>query len=151
MAVLFFDTSALVRRYDVREPGANRVRELWGRAAGHSLVIGALTPVEVAAAFNRKLREGRFDELGRNRHWNVFRRHVRERYRLVALDELVVRRAQHLLFDYPLRAYDALQLASALRGMQFLAGLTPDFRFCTADRAQSQAAAGEGLSVELIV
>jgi hypothetical protein len=151
VAVLFFDTSALVRRYDTAEPGSDQVRSLCHRRRRHILLVATLTPIELASALNRKLREALLSSEERDRRWRLFRHHLQERYRLIPLDELVVRSAQRLLFDYPLRAYDALQLSSALRGMQFLAGLAPDFRFCTADRNQAQAATHEGLSVELIV
>jgi predicted nucleic acid-binding protein len=75
---------------------------------------------------------------------------VREQYRIVPIDEQMFELAERLVFEHPLRAYDAVHLATARRSQELLAGLAPDFRFCTADRAQAQAATGEGLRVELI-
>lgn len=150
MAVLFFDTSALVRRYDRTEPGAGRVRALCARAAGHTLLISRLAPVEIASALNRKLRAGALDEPQHDRLWRRFRLHRREQYRLVALDEPVYQRAEQLLVLHRLRAYDPLQLAAGLRVAELLLGLAPDFRFCTADRTQAQAAGREGPAVEVI-
>lgn len=150
MPAIFFDTSALVKRYDPAEPGADRVRGLCRRAQGWTLLIARITPVEVASALNRKLREGRFDVARRDQLWQLFRGHWRDHYRTVALDEDIWSHAQRLLFPYALRAYDAIQLASALRVAGVLADLTADVRLCTADRAQAEAAAGEGLRVELV-
>lgn len=150
MSVIAFDTSALVRRYDRHEPGAQRVRALCGRAAGNTLLIARVTPVEIASALNRKGRERVLDSAGRDRIWRLFQRHRREQYRVVAVTEVVYRTAERLLFAHPLRAYDALQLAAALVAADTLGELAPDFRFCTADRAQAAAAAAEGLAVELI-
>ena len=150
MAIIFLDTSALIRRYDPREPGSERVRELCRRAAGNGLAIARATSVEVASALTRKCREGRFGALERDRHWRVFRGHVRDHYRGITLDDRILMRAEQLLFKYPLRAYDAVQLASAQQTRRFLLGLIPDFRFCTADRTQADAARREGLLVELI-
>jgi len=72
---IFFDTSALVKRYDPAEPGADRVRDLCQRAQGWTLLIARITPVEVASALNRKLREGRLDAAWRDQLWRLFRGH----------------------------------------------------------------------------
>jgi hypothetical protein len=114
------------------------------------MLVARIAHVEVASALNRKLREGRLDRLGRDRRWRLFRLHARDQYRAVALDDEIVRMAQRLIFDHPLRAFDALHLASALWSRRLLADLAPDFRFCTADRAQAGAAEREGTTVELI-
>jgi len=150
VAVLFFDTSALIRRYDRSEPGAQDVRALCRRTSGHQLLIARITPVEVAAALNRKQREGRLDQLWRDRLWQLFRTHWRSQYRIVVADEQTWRGAERLPFVHTLRAYDAVQLASALQARAALGSLVADFRLCTADRQLARAAAQEGLVVELI-
>ncbi len=148
-AVLFVDTSAAVRRYDRTEPGAARVRSLCRRPAGNRLVLARLTPVEMASALNRKVRERVITQAQRDRIWRLFAKHRRDQYHEMALDEQVYRRAEQLLVTHPLRAYDALQVAAALVAARLLGDLAP-FRFCTADRMQAQAARAEGLDVELI-
>jgi uncharacterized protein len=147
---IFFGTSALVKRYDPAESGADRVRSLCRLASDSSALIARVTPVEVASALNCKRREGRLDTAGRDHLWRLFRAHWRDQYRTVALDEAIWVDAQRFLFLYPLRAYDAIQLSSALRIAGVLADLTTDVRLCTADRAQAAAADGEGLTVELV-
>jgi predicted nucleic acid-binding protein len=150
VAALFFDTSALVKRYDELESGADRLRALCRRSGGHLLLISTITPVEMASALGRKARDGAITQSRRNRGWQLFRSHRRDQYRLVALDEEVLVQAQQLLFRHPLRAYDALQIAGALSAARWLAEVMPEFRFCTADRTQATAAERAGLIVELI-
>jgi predicted nucleic acid-binding protein len=147
--ILYFDTSALVRRYHITEPGAASVRRLCHRLNGNFLVILSITSVEVASAFNRKVQEGWIDAAQRDRMWRLFLAHQRTRYQVVPLTTQIVRRAQRLLFRHRLRAYDALQLAAALEFARSLPRGT-EYRFCTADRPQARAAEGEGLLVEII-
>jgi hypothetical protein len=58
MAIVFFDPLALVERYDELESGAERAQALRRRTAGHLFLLSAITSVEMAAALNRKMREG---------------------------------------------------------------------------------------------
>lgn len=150
MATLFFDTSALARRYTPNEPDRARVIALCSRRAGHSVFLSRITAVEMASSFSRLVREGVFSTAVRERQWRQFGTHCRTRYELVAPDEAVYRQAEQLLFRHTLRAYDAVQLATALRVARMFAGSNVDFRFCTADRAQGAAASAEGLVVEMI-
>ncbi len=150
MAVVFVDTSALIRRYDPAEPGAARVRALLRRGSGHTPVIAVITPIEVGSAFGRKRREGLLTDDELRRLWRLFREHWRTQYQVVGLDERVRERAIRLLFAHPLRAYDVVQLASALQVQTWLAGLVPSVSFATADRRLAIAAEAEGLVVELI-
>jgi uncharacterized protein len=150
VAVLFLDTSALVRRYDPAEPGAARVRSLVRRRSGHTQAIAEITVIEVASAFARKLREGSITQARQRRLWRVFRGHWRTQYQVVALDERVRLRAMQLVFAHPLRTLDAIQLASALALAASLARLTRDVRFCTADQRLAGTASTAGLTVELI-
>src|SRR5690348_7492678 len=94
MAVIAFDTSALVRRYDRSEPGSEHVRTLCGRPAGHALLIARITPIEIASALTRKGRERVLDSVGRDRIWRLFQRHRREQYRVVAASEAVLQFAE---------------------------------------------------------
>jgi predicted nucleic acid-binding protein len=150
MAAVFFDTSALIRRYDRAESGAARVAALCHAASGHVLFIAQLTSIEVASALNRKLREGTLGHAERDRLWRLFRRHRREQYHVTAIDVAMFAVAEDLLFAHPLRAYDAVQLATALATRRLLGDLAGEFKFCTADRLQARAAAGAQLDVEFI-
>lgn len=148
--MVFFDTSALIRRYDRGEPSSDHVRNLCRRENGHTLLIAQLTSVEFASALNRKVRERSLTRVDCDRLWRLFRLHRRDQYQVLAIDNETTMMAEALLFSHRLRAYDAIQLASAIRTSRLLGDLAPDFRFCTADQAQAEAASAEGLAVELI-
>ena len=57
MAVFFFDSSALVKRY-AKEPGSAWVRGLTQPKAAHTLYIARITAIEITSAITRKLRGG---------------------------------------------------------------------------------------------
>ena len=149
MAIVFFDTSALIKRYDQAEAGANRVLELCDRALGNTLMVSALVSAELASALSRKVREGRLSVPERDDHWAAFRDDERDEYRTQLWTSDIRETAERLVFLYPLKAYDAVHLATALQVSRVLAPLPGDLVFCTADRAQARAAAAEGLAVEL--
>ena len=150
MAAIFLDTSAIVRRYDPTEPGAALVRALCSRAAGHTLWLASLTSVEVASALNRKVRDGSLSVYERNGKWRLFRFHWRHQYTIHDLDAGTYRSAERLLFQYPLRAFDAVHVAAALVVRRRFGSRAVDFCFCTADERQRRAAEAEGLTVEFI-
>ena len=70
-------------------------------------------------------------------------------FRVLALDTRIVDQAARLVGDHPLRAYDAVPLAVAmrLRDEYQAAGLAPPV-FVSSDRILNQAASAEGLLVE---
>ena len=148
MAVLFLDTSALVRRYFQPEAGANRVRQVCTPSQGHSIVVARIAAVEVAAALRRRLRERTLTRAGLERRWRQFDADWRNQYQVALPTEAVHMSATTLVARYPLRTLDALQLASALA---VGARVSPDaFQFWTSDEQQARAARGEGLRVELL-
>ncbi len=134
MAAIFFDTSALVRRYCRSEPGAWCVRAICAPAQGHTLLLARVTSVEVASAFARKVRDGTVLAADRDRLWRLFRAHWRDRYQTVAVTEGVYSQAERLLFHSPLRALDAIHVGCAL---VVAAQLSPiGLEFWTADSSR---------------
>jgi uncharacterized protein len=148
VAAAFLDTSALVRRYVRSEPGGDRVRSLCAPAHHNLILVARMTSVEVASALARKLRERELRRPQRDSLWRLFMAHWRDQYLPVAATDDVHATAESLLFRYPLRAFDALQLASALAVRQHLSP-TP-LEFWTADLQQAQAARAEALVVEVL-
>ncbi|MGH2560475.1 MAG: type II toxin-antitoxin system VapC family toxin [Thermomicrobiales bacterium] len=147
MATIFFDTSALVRRYDWTEPGARSVRAACSPESGNAVIVAELATVELASAFSRKVREGSFSAQTVERLWHLFKAHWQEEYQVILLTVAICNRAEQLLFDYPLRAYDAVQIGTALSAAE---RATSGPEFWTADRRQAQVAAAEGLTVQLV-
>jgi uncharacterized protein len=79
----------------------------------------------------------------------LHRQHCATEYRFVELDLNVVGLARDLLDRHPLRAYDAVQLASALRASRALqATHLPSLLFLSADDRLTAAATHEGLATD---
>lgn len=152
MALFYLDTSALVKYY-VPEPGTNWVQrqiddQLESGDWANSFAISQLTFVEVAAAVERRHRAGELDDLQRQAILARFAWDYRERFRVLAVEERVINQAAALVFRHPLRAYDAVQLASALILAEIIQryGWPPPV-FVSADGRLCEAARGEGLEV----
>ena len=112
---LYLDTSALVKRYVV-EQGSSETIEMVGRA--ELVATSLISRTEVAAAVAKAVRLGLHREPGRTAqgtflsHWPFFVR--------IPVTEALVSRADTLAWDYALRGYDAVQLASALTWQESL-------------------------------
>jgi predicted nucleic acid-binding protein len=109
-------------------------------------LIAHITLVEVASALARRRREGTIVVDDYAVATKALLEHARIDYDLVVIDDDVVNRACQLLDRHPLRAYDAVQLASALVANQALlsAGLT-SLVFASADDRLNKIALAEGL------
>jgi predicted nucleic acid-binding protein len=110
--IYFLDTSALVKRY-LTEKGSLRVRRLL-EAKADVFYQTFLTPVELASALYRRLRERDItsEELGII--LQAYVTHSHQDYLLVPYSDTLMERASALLAHHALRALDAIQLASAL-------------------------------------
>ena len=120
MAVYYFDASAVVKYY-VTEPGSAWVRQLidaqdpdQGQAL-HMVLVAEVTRVEVAAGLAIIERVGRIRRAQRVREYQRFTSHLIQRYALVPVTTEDFGTAAHLTQEHPLKAYDAVQLAVALR------------------------------------
>lgn len=136
----YLDASALVKRY-VKEDGSERVTAMVLREG--PVATATIAYAEVFAAFARRHREGgisprRYATLQRNfaREWPA---HIR-----VALRDDVLVRARDLVRRHPLRAYDAVHLATAL---DLQVALGEPVTFVAADGRLLDAAARERLGV----
>jgi len=108
----FFDASALVKRY-LREAGSEWVRQLILREQPR-IFLSSLSGAEVLAAIMRKARAREARPPERDKVVRAFRREFMTGYVLIPPEPTVIQKAMDLLLTYPLRAYDAVQLASAL-------------------------------------
>jgi len=138
---VFADSSALVKRY-ADEPGADDVRAL------PLLVVSALARVEVPAAFWRKVRTGQLSAADAAVLASAFQFDCADPAVLVVVAPTVgvLEHAARLVAVHPLRAYDAVQLASALAVRAADREVT---EFACFDAGLRSAAAAEGLVVVL--
>lgn len=134
----FWDTSALLPLF-VSESGSDRARR-WIQE-DPTVIVWALTRVELLAAFARRRRERASPGLAVARREAVAR--AEEWTEITALD-LVRRHAERLVEVHPLRSGDAVQLAAAVVAAQ---GAPTSLTFVTFDDRQATAAAREGFLV----
>jgi predicted nucleic acid-binding protein len=114
--IVYTDTSALVKLF-VTEEGSQATREmlLGASAMGTDL----LTRAELGAALARGARRGLLSE----KEAQEARRQVEAvwpTWAHIAVDENLVMRAESLAWEYRLRGYDAVHLASALTWQEYI-------------------------------
>lgn len=136
----FLDASALVKRY-LSEAGSSTIAALFRRKA--RIAVAGVTAVEVAAALQRRARAGDLTAADARRHAQQLRVD-QETMLVIEVRGVVLELAAGLVAAHPLRAYDAIQLASALR-LRRTSGVA--LRFACADTQLNRAAKAEGLRV----
>lgn len=112
MAVYFFDTSAIVKRY-VIETGTPWVRAIADPAISNSLYLCRTTAVELTSAVTRRQRGGAITAADAALVLAAFRQDFALQYRIVELTPALLDSAVVIAESYGLRAYDAVQLAVA--------------------------------------
>lgn len=148
MSVFYADSSVLVKRH-VWEVGSEWVTLLCDPALGHEITTSQLSVIEVISALNRRRREGSIAETDYALLRDDFLSLCHSAYRLVSVTEPVLLHARLLLERYPLRAYDALHLASALEvHISLISAGLPPLTFLAADDRLLDAATVEGLPVD---
>ena len=135
----YFDASALVKRY-VRESGTTTVRRL---LASGTAASSRLSEVEISSGIIRRARERAFTIQQRDRMLAALVRDV-PALAMVEMTPEITADARTLLLRHPLRASDAVQLASCLYLQRQLAEPVPLVAF---DERLVQAARAEGLTV----
>lgn len=143
MAWAYFDTSAVIKRY-VDEPGRRQVLQLLRR---HACVISAVLPVELRSALRRRVSEGSLDG---ERVPEILKRFESDRafWTLVGVSSEVLAAAETLVASHPLRALDAIHVASA---QLFATRMTaPRMIFVSADARQTTTAAAVGMTTRQI-
>lgn len=145
MTAYFVDSSALVKRY-VPETGSAWIRALSAQETGNELFIARITWVEVLSAIARREREGSLTPTDRTLIIQRFRSELNNQYQVIELDSTLAETAGQLVGQYPLRAYDAVQLASVLLLQPaFATTQSTSLIFLTADDRLSAVAIALGL------
>lgn len=148
MATYYADSSVLVKRH-VPESGTPWVQTLTDPAAGHLFVTSRISVVEVVSALNRRQRDGRLSPAQYRRMVTDFEGLCATTYQLVEVTPELVAHTRRLLEQHALRAYDAVQLASALLTDRVLrANGEAPLTLLAADERVLTAAGVEGLAVD---
>src|SRR5690242_5408772 len=104
----YFDTSALIKRY-VDEPGRREVAQMLRQS---NCVVSAILPVEVHSALRRRVMERTLSEI---QVAAILKRVTADRpfWTVTEVSREVLGAAESLCAAYPLRAVDAIHVASA--------------------------------------
>lgn len=144
----YVDSSTLVKRH-VHETGTVWFQALTDPIAGNVIITARVSIVEVYSAFNRRVREAHLNPADYTQIVTDFLAICTTEYQIIELTPAVVNRAKVLLEHYPLRAYDAIQLASALiTSDAFHATGLPPLTFLAADTYLLNVAQAEGLTTD---
>lgn len=153
MNYYFFDASAIVKCY-VDEPGSEWIKkivvlsDLDTTNRANITFIAEVSIAEVAAAFSILYRTGRSSRRARDGIFDSFLTDVDTIFKMISIVPNDFYDAAYLTQRYPLKAYDAVQLAVALRHHQALTRRDLDLIFVSGDLQQLKAAAAEGLDTD---
>ena len=142
MAFYYLETSALVKLY-VREPGTERLLRLVSRTNHHRFAVLTLSRVEFHSAIRRREREGDIDAPLAQRLLHRFGEHMETKFVRQVINDSLLDVAASLVDRYPLRAYDAVQLAGCF-ALRTSSG-TDDPTFVSSDQRLIEVAEAEGL------
>jgi predicted nucleic acid-binding protein len=147
---LYLDTSALVKLF-VDEAGSGKVRALAGGRAGADILLASrLGYTEASVSFARMVHLGRLPAALLPRHLGALERYWDESIEAIDLSEDVLRGAQQLAQQFPLRTYDAIHLASAREAQRMLRGrFAGELRFLAFDDGLNRAARALGFAISL--
>jgi len=144
----YLDTSALVKRY-VAEAGSSLVTSLTGPTSGNDICIATIGWVEIVAALYRRVRTGALPLADATRAENAFRQDLRHLFISWEPTPTILASAMALAKRHALRAYDSIQLATAIEIQTRLKFINlPGLRFLSADQHLNQATLAEGLLVD---
>lgn len=148
MAIYFFDSSGLVKRY-IAETGSVWVQALTDTSSGNVLYVARVTGAEMIAAITRRRRRGGTTPADAAAAISAFRTDFVRAYFPLDVTPGMIARAMDLAERHGLRGYDAVQLAAALelRDQCRASGLS-DPLVITADTELNAAALAEGLAVD---
>ncbi|HVM71507.1 MAG TPA: type II toxin-antitoxin system VapC family toxin [Anaerolineales bacterium] len=137
---LYFDSSALVKRY-VEEQGSSNVLDWMDNSDLNGTVL--VTRAEVAAAITRAVRMHYVSHEEARQFLELFHEEWSSFHRLPVTERLVAR-ADAVACEYNLRGYDAIHLAAALTWQELLEVAVT---LVTYDRELAEAARASGLAV----
>jgi predicted nucleic acid-binding protein len=144
LALYYLETSALVKLY-VYELGTDLLLSLAGSAAGNKFAILSLAQVEFRAAIRRQQRGGEVSGPDADLLIESFREHSEGRFVIQPFTEALLDVALALIDAYPLKGFDAVQLAGYLM-LRSVSGEDEPIFVC-ADKTLLLAARNEGCPI----
>jgi predicted nucleic acid-binding protein len=144
VATLFLDSNAVVKYY-VMEPGSDWVQNLVN-ANENICLLCAISMVEVASALAQLQRSSHLGKQRLRRIYTNFREDIRQgQFFTHAIDTKTLDLAAEIALRYPLKGFDATQVASAILAAEIL---DTDVIFISGDKQALHAALSEGLAID---
>jgi len=144
----YADSSALVKRH-ISEAGSVWIEQQFDAANGNRIITAKLSVAEVLSAMNRRRREANITATEYAKFSGDSLSFVETDYEMVELSDAVLLEAQRLLETHPLRAGDAIQLASALlANTELQSANLPALTFLASDARLLTAANSESLQTD---
>ena len=148
MIDFYVDSSALIKRY-VTETGSQWIETIINPDTGNLCVTSRMTMVEVFSALNRRRREGNLPHNNYQVALKSFLFDCHNQYQFNELTLDLMKISQVLLENHPLKAIDAVQLASSIVANKVLLNSNlPSLKFVSADERLNAAALAEGFNIE---
>lgn len=152
MIIYYLDTSALVKLF-VQETGSDWVESIVlerdeDNKPRHLFVFSKTAIVEFSSAIARRTRSGQITSPVQQELLDDFQARLQEDFMPVAIRDEIIWTAAALIRKHPLRAYDAIHLATALSFRQNLRVETKHFVFLSADETLLSIAKAEKLSTD---
>jgi len=153
VSIYYFDASVVVKYYH-REPGTVWVRQVVDARLPdkarrvHEIYIADISLAEVPAALAILARSGQISSRLRDALYDVFLSNIGDQFHLLRVMTALAYAAGELAQKYPLKGYDAMQLALALDFHQALAQQGLDVIFVSGDGKLIQAAQAEGMAID---
>ena len=148
MAAYYLDASAAVKCY-VAEHGSYKVLQLLEEGTDHELHLSQIGVVEVFAALYRRACVSGVDPEEVSIAAARLREDVRGLYKIVEVSTVTAEWSVEVAEKHRLRAYDCLQLATALLlRQQRVAFALPPLILVSSDRELNAVAVAEGMLVE---
>ena len=148
MAIYFFDSSGLVKRY-VSETGSKWILEQARPSANNSIYVASIAGVEVVSALARRRQGNLLNKAETAKAIKRFERHFSLRYTKVNINPNLIASAMKLADKHILRGYDAVQLSAALEVEADIKAVgASGLIFVSADNKLNIATQAEGLQVE---
>lgn len=148
MTAYYLDASAAVKGY-VAERGSSKVLQILDGSTDHELHLGRISVIEVFAALYRRASVTGGDTEEISVAVAQLREDVRGLYKIIESGIATAERSVEVAEGHRLRAYDCLQLATALllQEQRVAFGLSP-LVLVSSDQELNAAAATEGMLVE---
>ncbi len=134
MQFYYTDSSVLVKRH-VTESGSQWFCRLAEIGAGRKIISSHVSEIEVYSALARRMRLAEFTPDEHQEMSAQFHYVWTAEYISIVMSDEIVSQAKRLVKNHPLRAYDAIQLASAIVVNAEISGIKEaDLIFLAADR-----------------